>query len=200
MKTHLEVREKFKCEFCDKEYLSLKSLKTHRQQHIKSHPDIQCDKCDKKFFDTRSLRIHVNGSHHAFEPICEICGKSFRRLEGLREHWKTQHDDKEPNIQCEHCSEKFKTRRNLSVHISAKHQELKSCEFCDKKFRIFLYKRHLQSAHLNMRFHCVYPGCFKSYAFKPKVKKHLLKHTSNLAELNNYYLILKDLKATESLE
>lgn len=201
MKIHSENRKTFKCEFCEKEFKTNESLVAHRFQHTKSHPDIECEQCDKKFYDKRSLKTHIHFSHKIYEPVCEVCGKSFSSITGLKEHWAKFHDDKEPDILCEHCSEKFKTRKLLNKHVNMKHREMKSCEYCEKKFsETFLLNRHVKSSHLNMKFHCVYPGCFKSYAFKMKLKQHLSKHTANLSELNEYYSLIKDLKATESLE
>ena len=63
----------FFCNFCDKTFFQLKSLKLHTQlQHSRDENDkLECDICEKSFHEERALRIHKSIAHDDLD-ICEV--------------------------------------------------------------------------------------------------------------------------------
>lgn len=200
MQIHSENRRIFTCQFCGKELTSSHGLSLHLQRHAKSEPDLECDECGKKFFLPGDLKAHKT-QNHGDKPVCELCGKELLNQFSLKVHLLGVHNQGEGQFPCKLCSFVFKTSVALRKHNDRKHSERKPCDICGKTFatREQLIKHH-KSNHLNMKYSCIYPGCFKKYSFKHGLKKHLKTHPINTEEWNEYNQLVRDLKPTETLD
>ena len=122
---HCEIVQDHKCEFCDKSYMILDSLKFHIRRHHREsmrrrkQRAHRCKICDENF--SKSVRLKEHMSFHSMLMLveCQICGTEFVSRDALRQH-----------IQ--------KTHRRVG---SAK---LYSCTMCDMQFpRYFLLGQHM---------------------------------------------------------
>ena len=72
---------------------------------------------------------------------CNICGKSFGRLDNLRRH-ENSHDKSNTSHICSICGQSFGRRDNLSRHEKS-HENSHTCNVCRKSFgRQDVLKRH----------------------------------------------------------
>lgn len=81
---------------------------TQFNSHMLAHGDknFKCTTCCKAFYTKKSLNIHVKIHFTTKEFACEICGKTFGRSVGLREHTKYVHT-KAKEFPCEFCNKIF---------------------------------------------------------------------------------------------
>ena len=112
----------------------------------------KCEKCDRGFLSEKTLENHIKRIHQGRQKIiqlidpkveeeekkgnygCYICRKKFRRRYLLR-HIREIH--KQPKkFPCDLCNEEFPTNGNLQRHIKGVHNQIKDskCNQCDKSF------------------------------------------------------------------
>ncbi|XP_071052432.1 zinc finger protein 271-like [Onthophagus taurus] len=121
LKCHKRIHSKdpFKCKYCGREYLSLKSLnrhelmhtkrklhvckicnitisrdtnlKKHLMVHLKDRP-YQCEGCTKGFNRSEDLDIHKNKCKGQKIYTCNICAKGFNREDSCMVHEKMHED------------------------------------------------------------------------------------------------------------
>ena len=88
---------------------------------------------------------------------CDMCKKTFASHTTLKSHKKYAHS-KERNEECTYCSEKFKQKRDLRLHLASIHDVDKSREKygeswekevlkCEHSESTFSYKKNL-NAHI----------------------------------------------------
>lgn len=198
MKSHSTDRQKLTCKICGNHFLSMYSLSNHLKRHEILEPELECDECGKMFKLPSDLRVHKL-QIHSDKPVCELCGRECKNQFALKLHLQGFH--KQGYFPCDKCDHIAKTQNCLRKHIEYKHSERKTCDICDKTFSVkSTLARHYRSAHLNMKFTCVYPGCSKRYAFKGGVRKHLRTHSLHPSEMSKYNQLVTESKRSESLE
>ena len=121
-----------------------------------------CNVCD--LFVTRCQLIAKN---HAFH-----CGDLVQK-----------NSRKSVSIKCNHCEEKFGSKKDLNEHFKLHHQQVHySCSICSKKFKYREnYAKHLavhRSKEKTKHEFC--PHCGKSFHFKCYMKRHLKTHMETL--------------------
>lgn len=141
-----------------------------------------------------ALNFHLYGQHNVTPPFsCETCKAGFTFVSELKFHQqKCKHNRlkskmrSEANFQeidgrfhCKVCSKSFDKKINLSQHFSQHHQAKKTCTSCDKEFASSTsYRRHMKAVHEQIRnFHCIHPGCGKSFNAKAVLENHVNSHT-----------------------
>ena len=67
------------------------------------YDQVRCDECDKVFNSKNKLAQHVAKVHKFKDCVCDVCGKSFKKLSALESHKKTHQ-----TVQCESCDKTFK--------------------------------------------------------------------------------------------
>lgn len=70
------------CDICGKWMKNQKTLRKHKQTHEKVL--LNCRHCDKVNFNARSLKKHIAVAHSTPKHKCNLCDKSFTRLQVLR--------------------------------------------------------------------------------------------------------------------
>lgn len=120
-------------------------MKTHENMRCKT----KCLYCENTFYDIPNLRIHcktrhanlpadwiLNGVEWEIErkdpwrdlPQCEICHKSFKRHENLRNHMQSYHFLNRQVLDCYLCDKTFNSKTNLNSHIRKFHSQLLSLQ------------------------------------------------------------------------
>lgn len=105
--------------------------------HDKTRAKTQCSHCPKMFFDRLNLIQHHKDFHpnallslddiiwnpitpefNEGQPICDICGKAFKRLENIKYHMAAAHsNNRRATIKCEQCPKVFCSKSNFSKHV-----------------------------------------------------------------------------------
>ncbi|XP_005185360.1 zinc finger and BTB domain-containing protein 17 [Musca domestica] len=160
-------KEKYKCQYCNKEYTWKRSLINHELTH--SHKrEFSCKQCDKQFFSKAHLESHILTHNSDKQYECHICHKNFKTGTILERH-QMVHTDIKP-FSCKYCPKTFRTRMECVTHERVHTGETPlQCTYCDKRFRF----RSALSAHLK-----VHTG----------VKEHACEHCpKKFTDLSNFY-------------
>ena len=175
-KTHLVRERNYKCEVCNKDFLSYHHLVEHSHVHQDTR-DFICENCGKGFATSRSLELHMVTHTGIKNFACKTCNKQFARKGEVEDHERT-HTGEKP-FQCEMCGATFSQRSNLQSHRRATHYKEKKhqCSMCNKAFkrkRLLVY--HMMSVHTGERPHkCAH--CSAAFVYPEHYKKHLRIHT-----------------------
>ena len=200
------VEVKAYCNVCHKTFTNNHVLRRHISSiHVGNGSEnsrIECNLC-KKTLNTKSYSYHTKNVHGECELIhsCRKCPKSFQNKQGLKQHYKTTHEnidrkecskcdltfvdertlkkhDKESHrdfrIFCQDCGTSLKNERSLKSHIEIVHKKLKryKCDRCEKTFS----QKHSLNSHINYIHNKTKPFkcelCDKAFSEKAKVKLH----------------------------
>jgi KRAB domain-containing zinc finger protein len=161
---HLEVHAKtvhlkkyaFKCDLCDKGFISKSTLTNHVNAVHKKITRFSCELCDYSSYTRQQLVLHssVHGQTKNFK--CDHCDKGFSQNSSLTDHIKCVHE-KMTRYKCELCDYSSYTRQKLAVHLSVHGQTKKiMCDHCDKGFsQNGNLKEHIKRVHKKMtRYSC----------------------------------------------
>ena len=109
---------------------------------------------------------------------CDQCPKTFQSEYTFRKHIKVVHvslKNINGRIPCDQCPTTFRNERNYRNHIQVVHVGLKNrkeCSTCGKKFQsLYHLKRHQQSVHEGLRFHCNL--CERHFSDTRRLKNHI---------------------------
>nr|XP_019596934.1 PREDICTED: PR domain zinc finger protein 5 isoform X1 [Rhinolophus sinicus] len=145
-KTHTGEKEKI-CPYCGQKFASSGTLRVHIRSHTGERP-YQCPYCDKGFSKNDGLKMHIR-THTREKPYkCSDCTKAFSQKRGLDEHKRT-HTGEKP-FQCDVCDLAFSLKKMLIRHKMTHNpnRPLAECQFCHKKFtRNDYLKVHVDNIH-----------------------------------------------------
>jgi len=120
---HSEVKETseqaaiFKCQECNKNFVSEEKLERHGKTHVEGG-GFSCGKCSKSFLTQKRLRKHMR-SHMELTNQCDVCEKSFQNMGTLALH-RNIHLDQKP-FKCGTCGKDFSQKGNLKTHMQKHH-------------------------------------------------------------------------------
>ncbi|XP_066090033.1 PR domain zinc finger protein 5 isoform X2 [Saccopteryx bilineata] len=145
-KTHTGEKEKI-CPYCGQKFASTGTLRVHIRSHTGERP-YQCPYCEKGFSKNDGLKMHIR-THTQEKPYkCSDCSKAFSQKRGLDEHRRT-HTGEKP-FQCDVCDLAFSLKKMLIRHKMTHNpnRPLAECQFCHKKFtRSDYLKVHMDNIH-----------------------------------------------------
>jgi len=104
------------CNQCGLCFPSASQLNAHYRSHLPAitKSDNSCPHCDKRLTTPGTLKRHIEGVHKQIKPyVCDICGKSFNYVTGLKDH-KVVHTEECP-FECPVCLRRFKNKARLKV-------------------------------------------------------------------------------------
>ncbi|XP_047542896.1 zinc finger protein 808-like [Vanessa atalanta] len=116
----------YHCEDCNKRFASKVYWQKHCDFYHLQKSAFKCDLCNKLFMSDWRLKNHKQ-KHHGLsrsrDHICNICGKKFYTLSTLRGHQLTHSEER--TYMCEDCGDTFKQRPALYTHTKLVHRGVK---------------------------------------------------------------------------
>ncbi|XP_053667857.1 zinc finger protein 235-like [Anopheles marshallii] len=164
---HSKHSATFRCDVCQKELPSRRSLQYHRKHH--EYPDsFRCNVCLRTLSSTYELKLHMR-THTGEKPNkCVFCDVSFNRKSNLTEHVRRCHNEERPFI-CEICGKRFSSHVGLKKHailhcsgqrklpIVTRLSKEFHCKECDKRFGTSIQYHSHRRQHVK-RYQCSYCG------------------------------------------
>jgi hypothetical protein len=165
-----------KCNECNAEYSTAKSLLTHieNEHHPSNH--LKCSECNNRFKCHKKLQTHLN-KHEADQSFrngfyyCRLCDKQCLTRARLIAHKQTHFMD----FECDYCGKRFTKYEFMQKHV-VQHvygRPLKDpndvrgkivCPLCSKLVPKDRVKRHNFIFHSDERpYKCEYPDCGKTF-------------------------------------
>lgn len=139
----------------------------------------ECYKCKLKSRSVRFIQIHMKVHHDATPHQCSICGMHFSK-----EHF-DRHLCKGRTIQCEYCTESFKTTLSLLEHLKQHKNQLviTSCSHCKMLAPMkILFEFHTRHHHKAKAYRCEVFGCDRSFDVRTALHKHRYMHKKEKRE------------------
>ncbi|XP_055620673.1 zinc finger protein 699-like [Toxorhynchites rutilus septentrionalis] len=187
----------FKCDICNTELKSARSLKLHMKMHEgktlaktverKNH----CHDCNRVFSSEEHLRLHLdahdNENHQKKSVIdsvpehigngypCSFCGKEFKRPHEKVKHERI-HTGERP-YSCQICDKRFRVSSCLAIHRRT-HESIRPfvCPHCKKRFKVqSAYNHHLKTHSTERQYKC--PFCPKAFKTAVQLGGHKKSHT-----------------------
>ncbi|XP_063697525.1 zinc finger protein 62 homolog [Culicoides brevitarsis] len=172
--------DKFKCLVCDTRFIKGERLRKHllmkhtkeeialAQEKSKTDPktpsEIEkvlpehgtlCATCGKNFPTTTAYFAHTQIAHKSLSFECYYCNRILHSRKTLKHHMIRTHSDKSDASllhRCDYCSASYPLKRDLVIHLRAKHvptEKKFTCEICQEAF---IFKKELldhQKSHEN---------------------------------------------------
>ena len=105
-----------KCKTCGKCYSEVRFLQKHISSVHEGLKNHKCEKCGKAFAQASDLKRHVNNVHDGVKNhICGFCGKACSQAVDLRKHISSVHEG--VKHKCETCGKTFGRLDTLKNHI-----------------------------------------------------------------------------------
>ena len=104
-----------------------------KKLQTKRAPKYKCEVCDKLFVTPAKLNVHETAVHLKLKPFkCDICDVSFSQKCHLKQHVEFQHEGRqreppgklERKYECKTCDKLFVTPSKLKRHIAPMHSQL----------------------------------------------------------------------------
>lgn len=108
----------FRCEVCDKGYITKSDLNRHAHIHAGDR-SFKCDDCGKSFTAKSTLAVHKNIHTGEKQFQCEVCGGTFTSKSALKYH-RSIHAG-EWLFSCEDCPKRVRSKQHLAVHRDKHH-------------------------------------------------------------------------------
>ena len=165
-----EVTKILRCDICQKQFTSAKSVRVHKMIHT-GEKKYQCPHCPWKFYVAWKLKrhmqhAHVNAAKNNRFP-CEMCMKEFHKKEHLQKHEREAHPGP---YRCQLCkAKKFNDKEKLKQHCDEKHSgNSVKCSLCELPFSCGRHLEIHQFQSHSQTFLCDLCG----YAFTRKDEMH----------------------------
>ena len=118
-------QKKFRCNTCDKGFISNQYLLEHTNVHSGEKP-FKCTECAKLFVAKSRLNRHIRSAHTPDDQKnykCDTCGKGFINKQHFSDHLNI-HTGEKPH-KCKFCPADFANGGALRAHV--KHKRLGFC-------------------------------------------------------------------------
>ncbi|CAB3366191.1 Hypothetical predicted protein [Cloeon dipterum] len=171
-----EVVNNIPCSECKELFLSLNALKSHNESaHSNLKSPFVCLECGQKFISKATLRVHMKNHTGKKITVCEICGKTFRTCDALRQHkfvHMTDEEKKSVGFPCTMCDKKFSRRTKLEYHMRRHTGERRFiCTICSKSFHDSVrLKAHTERHSTEKKFKC--DECGSGFVCKRYLTNH----------------------------
>ncbi|XP_071467863.1 transcription factor IIIA [Marmota flaviventris] len=177
---HENQQKQYVCNFegCKKAFKKHQQLKVHQCEHT-NEPPFRCPQegCGKHFASPSSLKRH--GKVHEGYICQKGCSFMAKTWTELLKHMRETHKEE---ISCEVCQKTFKRKDYLKQHMKTHAPERHMCrcprEGCGRTYTtVFNLQSHILSFHEEQRpFVCEHSGCGKTFAMKQSLMRHAVVH------------------------
>ena len=128
----------YECHLCGEMSRSNKANTTHIldvHEGGENQTVYTCEHCPTKFLKKEYLRSHMLTHSNILKYVCEVCGKSFRFVQGIKRHRKLMHDPESMTLYCDFCDFST-TKKNIMMSHENRHKEYKpyQCDLCEKSY------------------------------------------------------------------
>lgn len=110
--------------------------------------------------------------------VCDTCGAVFKRSIALKNHSRI-HSGERP-YPCKDCSQAFRTKLSLDLHVKRIHKMERphECQDCGKKFFLQTELDEHATTHTGEKKH-ICETCGKAFAHRKTLKVHMKRHTGD---------------------
>lgn len=146
--------------------------------------EFECYKCKFTFSSLCKVKVHLKENDSSAN--CRICMKQFTRCEFM------QHLCKGTVIDCQYCSNSFKTTVNLVKHINTHHKNHKNykCYKCARSFHTKLLLEMHKPSHDQEEKRFICEICGHRYRTRFQIKEHMeLTHTDKRCNFTILFFI-----------
>ncbi|XP_063911186.1 zinc finger protein OZF-like [Zophobas morio] len=173
--TH-EVKRTFPCNLCSYRAKTEHYLKYHViTNHTKEYP-YKCDSCDKGYISRSALRMHQKSSHENHYFVCEFCKNMYKNKRHYKQHLSIHScDSAKKTYTCELCSKVFYDEGFLRQHVR-KHVYIREPQVCDVCGKVFKNIEIHRLTHNEEKRH-VCEVCGKSFHASHNLQSHMRVHT-----------------------
>ncbi|KAL5284011.1 su(Hw) family protein [Megaselia abdita] len=178
------LHDQFPCTICNAKCPTKTIQDLHIREHTLRNKPFGCKKCGKEFTRAYHVSRHQKysscGEGQNTVLKCDVCSKSFYRLDNLRVHLK-QHINKDQNVktdfQCPYCERYFTSSSILNIHIRTHTGEKPfPCDLCEKSFPSNVALKKHRRYHTGERpYKC--SECPLAFAAKEVLNRHMKRHT-----------------------
>ncbi|XP_032242971.2 zinc finger protein 91 [Nematostella vectensis] len=170
----------FKCDVCEKCFITKAHLKTHKVVHTRQP---RCSSCKETFDSKENLKQHSSAgcpeksSQKEEAYTCQVCDKVFSRVSSYKTHVRF-HSKDTTGWKCHHCDEFFSTHVYLVEHQESVLGEREfTCEVCDKSL---LTRAHLKRHTMNHKKSPSCSSCKETFCSEGELKEHLSNRCESL--------------------
>ena len=116
------------CDQCEQKFCTNMDLVKHKKQAHNYQLRFKCNSCSRKYATALSLLHHNKKVHDPEQCTCPVCNKISTSTYRLKKH--LNRHNKVPNVRCDYCIMRFKSKDTLRKHLKRchtdKHADIKS--------------------------------------------------------------------------
>lgn len=181
LKTHVETKNQFRCNSCNKIFNTADKAKRHYEEVHDQNPE--CEQLKVPLVNTPNGLLPISANKTQLDPktkpySCQLCNTRFSKMSNLNRHMFLHNDQRK--YRCSVCSKRFNSQQSLDEH-KAVHSDLKTfqCNLCEKVFKTStLLKRHTLTHSTDKPFVC--PYCMKTFKTIALCRKHINIHKKDV--------------------
>jgi hypothetical protein len=106
-------KKQYKCEVCDRKFISKYELKNHKKQLCSQQKSFQCDECDFVAIGPQEQKLHAKIHNKEFK--CAKCEYNTTSITRFENHAKIHDEPK--TLKCELCDFPAVSNRSLKSHM-----------------------------------------------------------------------------------
>ena len=189
LNTHIasvhEGKKPYQCDICVTSFKTEDNLDEHILSVHEGKKAVQCGDCVEGFSTLILLKKHLTSDHRERKLPCSKCGKSFMKIQNLKNHVQIVHEGKKL-FPCKLCDKSCKGSWYLKRHMEIFHEGKKpfQCDYCG--FRTSAKQKltiHIEGTHEGKKHYCSY--CDKGYTQRGTLISHMRLHTGRGFEESN---------------
>ena len=105
---------------------------------------------------------------------CSFCSHKAKRVDHLKFHIETFHDDVKREYKCQDCEKVYNSKSSLGLHHNTVHRKMRyKCDICDYEATQKSHlNSHKKSIHEGIKYQC--NECEKEFSQRSHLKSHCM--------------------------